>query len=463
MTGRLCAGRAIGAILVALTACPALAQTPQPPQPPQAQPPLDPAQAAAKTAFERLDEAERKAIQNDLIWSGDFNGVASGEFGPRTFAAIRAFERRVNATVDGILAPAERAGLKQAADAARAGIRFANVTDQATGIAIGMPQAILTQRVAVDNGMVYRRADGQVSLQLQRFEGEPLAELFERLRRDAPNRKVTYRLQRPDWFVVSGEEGQRKFYTRIAQGPQGLRGYTFRYPVSEAAQMDRLMVAIANTFEPFPTVAVASPPARPSGGGAQPAGPAAPALVQPTIRTEPRFALSGVVVGNGRVLTSAAALRSCAEPSLGGQPIPTSAVAASGDLAVLSVATGQQPAIPLAAAAAERVFALSFDDAAQRVPMVASGMLVEGFVVAALQVGPGGAPIVDAEGRLVGMVRDNPRSVRMVAGVVPAARHAIVGHEALGQALAGMAPTGQARGVAGAAASLVEIRCARRI
>ncbi len=295
----------------------ALAQTPAPaPARPAAAP--DPAQEASKSAFERLEDAERRAIQNDLIWSGDFNGVAGGEFGRRTYDAILAFERRGGLGADGILTPPERARLKQAADAARAAVRFAPVTDPATGVRIGLPQGLLTQRVAVENGVVWRRADGLMSIQLGSYpQGATLAGLFEQMRADGPGRKVTYRLQRPDWFVVSGEEGPRRFYTRVAAGPQGLRGYTFRYPAAEAASADRLMIAIANSFEPFPGTEFAVNPARQPQGSASPAP---PPLIQPTLAAGPaRHAISAVAIGGGRVLTSAAALSACAGPSLGGR------------------------------------------------------------------------------------------------------------------------------------------------
>jgi hypothetical protein len=48
--------------------------------------------AAAQAGFETLPEAERKAIQTDLIWTGHFNGAASGSYGPLTFRAINALK-----------------------------------------------------------------------------------------------------------------------------------------------------------------------------------------------------------------------------------------------------------------------------------------------------------------------------------------------------------------------------------
>lgn len=447
-------------VMTLVAATPAQAQQ-RPAAPAAATPvPLDPAQAASKAAFERLEEAERKAIQNDLIWSGDFNGVAGGEFGRRTYDALIAFERR-GGVADGILNPTERQALKAAADAARARVQFTVATDAATGISIGLPRAILTERVAVDQGVVYRRKDGQATLQLSDYpRNQTLAELWERLNRDGPGRKVTYRLQRPDWFVLSGEEGTRKFYTRIAQGAAGLRGYTFRYPAAEAAAMDRLMIAMANTFEPFPGAVGPGAPI------AQSAQPQAPALMQPRLFTEMRHAVSGVVVANGKILTSAVALRGCAEPTLGGQPVTAGAIAVSGDLAIVSAATGTQPAMRLGSGQSGRSYTLSFEDAAQRVPVVSPGALDGAVVRSALQVGPGGAPVIDTTGNLVAIVRESARPVRMVAGVAPEASHAVIPHATLAALFgaSGLTTAGASgsRTLAEAAASLVEIRCARR-
>jgi hypothetical protein len=449
------------------------AQTPARPGSPPAQPaPLDPAQEASKSAFERLAEAERKAIQNDLIWSGDFNGVAGGEFGRRTYDAVLAFERRLRLTADGILTPPERAQLKQAADAARAAVRFNLITDQPTGIRIGLPQSLLTQRVAVENGVVWRRADGLMTLQLGGFPaGVSLAALFEQMRADGPGRRVTYRLQRPEWFVVSGEEGARKFYTRVAAGPQGVRGYTFRYPAAEAAVADRLMIAIANSFEPFPGTDVAANPSRLPAPTAAPASPAAPpALVQPTLSTAaPRYAVSGVSIGGGRVLTSAPALRSCDQPTVNGQRIDAAAAVVTGDVALVVAPGLDRPAAVFAAAGEGPAFTLSFEPGEARAVML-SPLRLEGEgagrrALSAAQVGAGGAAVIDRQGRVVALLRESPRAQRFVAGVAPEASFALIGSGELEAGLkqAGFTPQNAPRTPAAAAASLVEIRCARRL
>ena len=72
----------------------------------QAQAPAGPSpqMVAAQASFEALPEAERKAIQNDLIWAGQFSGAVSGSFGPLTFRAINTF-KGARGLADGVLLP----------------------------------------------------------------------------------------------------------------------------------------------------------------------------------------------------------------------------------------------------------------------------------------------------------------------------------------------------------------------
>lgn len=128
-----------GALLMALCAAavPASAQTAAPALG-AAQP--DPVFAAAQKAFESLPEADRKAIQDDLVWATDFRGGTSGSFGPLTFKAVSAFQKQAGATVDGILKPEQRAAIAAAANKARASAKFSVLVDGKTGVRIGVPQ-----------------------------------------------------------------------------------------------------------------------------------------------------------------------------------------------------------------------------------------------------------------------------------------------------------------------------------
>ena len=61
--------------------------------------------------------AERIAIQFDLAWTGDYNGLVNGEFNDKTTAAIKTFQRDRKFKETGTLNPQERALLAAAAKA----------------------------------------------------------------------------------------------------------------------------------------------------------------------------------------------------------------------------------------------------------------------------------------------------------------------------------------------------------
>ena len=104
--------------------------------------------------------------------------------------------------------------------------------------------------------------DGSVSLDLLAPPGAQgsLAALYAKLSAESADRKITYKAIKADsFFVVAGEQGARKFYLRYAVAPPGapdagvLRGFEFAYPVAQASELDRVALAIANSFEPFPS------------------------------------------------------------------------------------------------------------------------------------------------------------------------------------------------------------------
>jgi hypothetical protein len=72
--------RIVGVVLVALATlsmnlAPAVAK-----RKPAAAQPKPAATAAERAAYAAMPETERVAIQSDLIWTGDYNGIAGADF-----------------------------------------------------------------------------------------------------------------------------------------------------------------------------------------------------------------------------------------------------------------------------------------------------------------------------------------------------------------------------------------------
>ena len=278
----------------------------QAPRPAPAAAQADAAYEAARLAFEALPEAERKAIQEALVWTGDHNGVTSGGFGRRTFEAIVAYQKRGGLKPDGTLDAKARAALQTAAKKLRDDAKFAVLADAKTGIAIGVPQAVLPKRdVNPNGGSRWQSPDGKITLDTRAFkDGETdLPALYERnLAIQSPGRQVAYKVLRPDFFVVSGETATGKFYTRYAGGPGGIRGFSLGYDKAAAKAFDRTVIAIANSFTPFPEAA--------SAAATGPAPPARPANLEPPRPTGP--IATGLSVGP-RIVVTSASVEACPE------------------------------------------------------------------------------------------------------------------------------------------------------
>ena len=162
--------------------------------------------------------------------------------------AILAFQASVKAPADGTLSPPVLKALLAAAQKAREAAGFQVVSDPKTGARIGAPLKLL-------GALPGARLDFASNADAD------LGALYARLSATTPARKIAYKAIKPDaFFVVSGQDGPVKFYTRFDKNPNAsppIRGFTFAYPASQTASLDRIAIAIANSFEPFPEAAAA--------------------------------------------------------------------------------------------------------------------------------------------------------------------------------------------------------------
>ena len=225
--------------------------------------PIDPA-----AHYERLGEARVRSIQYDLIWSGELNAVTDGVIGPRSLAAIRAFERRTGSPADGVLSGPERRRLAAEARAAREGMSYEVVLDEATGARIGVPLARVDGPVEAGSGARYAAADGSVEIVTHRVAGAGGLRDLHRRELARPGREVTYELRRESWFVATGREGGRDFYTRARTDGTETRAFTVTYRRDLEREIEPVVVAMSDDFEAF----AAEPPARVAAASPEPPG-----------------------------------------------------------------------------------------------------------------------------------------------------------------------------------------------
>jgi hypothetical protein len=408
---------------------------------PSGNPPAPPASAtdqvfeSQKTAFDALPEADRRGIQDALIWTGDYNGVVDGAFGKRTRDSILAYQGAIKTATTGILDSAQIAALVATADKAKAAVKFQPLADDKTGIRISAPLKLLDKRSAVATGARLANTDATATLDLTSLGGADanLSALFARLSADAPGKKVTLKISRPEFFVVSGEEGTRKFYARYAKAPANwpdstlIHGFTLTYPMSSTS-FDRLGVAIANSFEPFPP---ATAPTANAGATPKPIPTATPVLAPP----KPTLTASGLIVAAGQALTAIDSV-ACPHPSVEGKAAKFLREDKQSGLGLIGASFAQSAPMsaPALGAMGDDLVALTYsgDEGAKPELNVATVAVLtkdeaRPVLLASLPQNAAGSPIFDRKGGLVAIVARAASEAKTVAGVTPLAPHPVIG------------------------------------
>ncbi len=406
----------------------AIAQNAPPPAPS-----VDTVFDSQKAAFDALAEADRKTIQDALIWSGNYVGVVDGVFGKRTRDSIVAWQTTMKVQANGVVDAAQLAAMTSAAQKARAAVRFQTFTDDKTGVKIGAPLKLLDKRVNEAGGARLMKADGSVALDLSSAAGgdASLGKLYANLIADAPGRKIALKINRPDFIVVASDEAGRKSYERWAKAPASwpdstvIRGFRFAYPSAQSADLDRIGVAIANSFEPFPT---AGPATATTAAAAPPAPPPA---------SRPYLAGAGLIVAPGQAL-SAIAQADCPNATIDGKPAKFMREDREAGLSLISGEFGAGSTVgpPRLGALGPDLVALSYvaDEPGGRLTLdVAAASILsprEGetrpLVLAPLSRAAGGSPVFDRTGGLAAIIASSTEEPKLVAGVAPLAPHRVI-------------------------------------
>ncbi|MFZ1961983.1 MAG: peptidoglycan-binding domain-containing protein, partial [Roseiarcus sp.] len=347
---------------------------------PTPSPSVDARMEAQKASFLAMPEADRKAVQDALGWLGLYNGAVDGAFGKRTRDSILAYQKSVDAIADGVVSDPQLAALKAAAQKARAAVGFELVDERASGVRIGAPLKILDKIAMIGDAVTLEKAGGSVTLAFAHRTGADadLAAHYAKLTADEKGRKISYKAMKADeFFAVAGELAGRKFYTRFAKAPANwpagpeLRGFTFSYPGNEAVDLDKVALAIANSFEPFSSsatsldAAAARAPSSLTWRDIVKVAPAnAPAdSADKTLASAPELTATGLIVAPGQALT-ALPEADCANPTVDGKAAKTLRADASSGLTLLGGDFGAGAEPPRFGAAFADLVVLSFEPGA---------------------------------------------------------------------------------------------------
>ncbi len=224
--------------------------------------PVRPALQTPADTANAMAQSERLALQSDLAWVGEYNGAITGEVSERMVKAIKEFQKLRGGKQTGVLNPQERAVLAETAHRRQESVGWKIVTESVSGARLGIPTKLVPQQASDAGGSKWSSPTGTVQIALtRRKEANPTtAKLAEREKKDPPGRKVDYTVVKPDFFVLSGLQGLKKFYLRGTFKGDEVRILTVLYDQAMENTVEPVVIAMSSAFNAFPASAQAGGP-----------------------------------------------------------------------------------------------------------------------------------------------------------------------------------------------------------
>jgi peptidoglycan hydrolase-like protein with peptidoglycan-binding domain len=226
--------------------------------------PIRPALQKPEETANGMGQAERLALQSDLAWVGQYNGAITGDVSERMVNAIKEFQKGRGAKPTGVLNSQERGLLADTARKKQENVGWKIVTDPGTGVRLGIPTKLVPQQASDANGTKWTSPTGTIQIQLARRKeaGAVTARLSEREKKE-PGRSIDYTVVKPDFFVLSGLQGLKKFYLRGTFRGDEVRILTILYDQATQNTVEPVVIAMSSAFNAFPAaVQMAGPPPR---------------------------------------------------------------------------------------------------------------------------------------------------------------------------------------------------------
>lgn len=391
------------------------------PKPVQTVPIRPPALQTPSETADAMAQAERLSLQSDLAWVGQYNGAITGDVSARMVEAIKEYQKAKGSKPTGVLNPQERAALAETARRKQDSVGWKIVTEMTSGARLGIPSKLVPQQATDASGSKWTSPTGTVQVLLsRRKEANPTtAKLAEAEKKEPAGRKVDYTVVKPDFFVLSGLQGLKKFYVRGTFKGDEVRIMTILYDQATENTVEPVVIAMSSAFNAFPSGPQAGPPPR------------------KTVE----YGTGIVVSDDGAIITDRLVTDSCLSITIGGYgSADRLAEDKEHDLALLHIygARGLKPLSLAGGAARTNVDVVGIADPQSQGggPAISSlkGALApvtasDSALSPPPAVGFSGGPAIDGDGKFAGIALLKPAMVAGPATSVPASQAVMVSAE----------------------------------
>ncbi len=378
--------------------------------------------AEARRAEAALDRDARLEVQTALQWFGHYTLALDGAIGPGTRAAMQAWQAAQGLEPTGVLTSRQRAELIDAWRGERAALGLAPWRDEAAGIEITLPLALVEfDRHEAPFAHFRSRNDSGVRVLLISQEGTlaTLFGLYEIMQTLEIVPLEGFRERTRTAFTLTGADETLRSHSFARFDGGSVKGFTLIWTPDQDARMERVIETMRASFRPFGGALpdAIGQPASAVGGAA---------LLSGLELRRPVKARSGFYIdADGKVLTTATLASECRRLTIDERH--TARIHSRDDALGVIVLEPADPLAPRAfanfAAApptppAEVVLAgFSFEDILTR-PVLTFGRLAAAAgldgetrlrrLALAAEPGDVGGPIYDRAGNVVGMLLPRP-------------------------------------------------------
>jgi peptidoglycan hydrolase-like protein with peptidoglycan-binding domain len=199
------------------------------------------------------------AIQESLIWTGDYDGPVDGSLGSETREGLAAFQSREGQPATGRVNTAALKKLAEVSAAAKRDAGWRLAIDGKSAIVLWIPGALLPKDEAGADGRTFSSEDGDTRLALFSVKTS-LAEL-RKAARAVSGRRIDDDKSDKTSFTVAGEDNGRGF-VEFATGGKTAKGFRLSFPLPDADRMRRIGAAMAEAFVANPGEALPKKTAR---------------------------------------------------------------------------------------------------------------------------------------------------------------------------------------------------------
>lgn len=185
------------------------------------------------------------AIQESLIWTGDYDGPVDGALGSKTRAAFAAFQKREGLPVTSRVNTAAVKKLAEVSAAAKREAGWRLTIDGKRAIVLWIPGTLLPKEEDGADGRAFSSENGDTRLALFAVN-ESLADL-RKTARAMSGRRIDDEKSDKASFTAAGEDNGQGFF-EFTTGSKTAKGFRLTFPPQDAERMRRIGAAMAEAF-----------------------------------------------------------------------------------------------------------------------------------------------------------------------------------------------------------------------